>query len=317
MQLLTFAKGGAPVQKTMPLTPVIQETVKFALSGSNVSCTFRLANDLWPCYIDKNQIGQVIDNIVINAQQAMPGGGTITISAVNISLAENDHSLLAPGRYVKVSIADPGTGIPLDIMPRIFDPFYSTKTKGHGLGLATSYSIVSRHGGCIDVESEQGQGSTFHVYLPASTIAAGKAQDAAIMHKGSGTILVVDDEEIVRDTVHKMLEMMGYTVVCQKDGKAAIDFYVQETIANQPFSAMMFDLTIPGGMGGKEAVGRIRQLNKDIPIFVMSGYAEDPVLKDPAAYGFTASISKPFTIAELSEMLQKHIPIASQMATAL
>ncbi|HMD67988.1 MAG TPA: PAS domain S-box protein, partial [Chitinivibrionales bacterium] len=160
LQLLTFAKGGFPLQKITPLTPFIEDTARFALSGSTISCKFSLAKNLWPCNIDKDQIGQVIDNIVINAQQAMPNGGDIEITARNISFGENEHPPLAKGDYVKVSIKDHGIGIPKDIMPRIFDPFYTTKTKGHGLGLATCYSIITRHDGCIDVESEQGKGST-------------------------------------------------------------------------------------------------------------------------------------------------------------
>jgi CheY-like chemotaxis protein len=312
-QLLTFAKGGSPVQKTTPLIPFVQEAAQFALSGSNISCKFSLAETLWPCNIDKNQIGQVIDNIVINAQQAMPNGGAIEITAKNISpgLGEKSHPPLADGNYVKVSIKDFGIGIPKDIMPRIFDPFYTTKTKGHGLGLATCYSIMNRHGGCIDVESEPGKGSTFHVYLPASTVAAVTNTAAPGRHKGSGTIIVMDDEEVVRETIRKMLESLGYAVVCKKDGREAIDFYIDETRAKRKFAALIFDLTVPGGMGGIEAVAEIRKLNAGalpkVPVFVVSGYADNSVMKNPREYGFTASLSKPFTIAELSEMLNKNV----------
>ena len=168
LQLLTFAKAGAPAKKTTPLIPFIEEAVKFALSGSNLSSRFDVAEDLWLCNIDKYQIGQVIDNIVINAQQAMPGGGEIEVTAKNISFGEKEHPPLAKGDFVMVSIKDSGIGIPKEILPRIFDPFYTTKLKGHGLGLATCYSIINRHCGCIDVESEQGTGSTFSFYLPAS-----------------------------------------------------------------------------------------------------------------------------------------------------
>ena len=307
LQLLTFAKGGAPFQKITFLVPFIQEAAQFALSGSNVSCKFFLAKNLWPCNIDKDQIGQVIDNIVINAQQAMPNGGGIEITAINISLGDKEHPPLTDGNYVKVSIRDSGIGIPKDVMPRIFDPFYTTKTKGHGLGLATCYSIISRHGGCIEVESEPGKGSTFHVYLPASAEAIVKEEAAIARHKGSGTILVMDDEEIITDTVRQMLESMGYTVVCKNDGKEALDFYINETRDERQCTAMIFDLTVPGGMGGIEAVKEVRKFDKEIPVFVISGYADDPALKDPANYGFTASISKPFTMEELSEMLEKNM----------
>jgi PAS domain S-box-containing protein len=306
-QLLTFAKGGAPVQKITPLTPFIQEAVQFALSGSQLACKYDIAEDLWPCNIDKNQIGQVIDNIVINAQQAMPNGGAIEISARNIPLAEREHPRLARGEYVKVSIKDFGIGIPKDILPHIFDPFYTTKTKGHGLGLATCYSIINRHGGCIDVESEPGKGSTFHVYLPASSEAVAADALSLVAHKGSGTILVVDDEEVVRDVIRKMCETLGYTVVCRSDGREALELYLSETKANRPFAALILDLTIRGGMGGLETVAEIRKLTKELPVFVVSGYANNAVMKNPVEFGFTASIFKPFTIAELSEMLSKGV----------
>ena len=304
LQLLTFAKGGAPAQRITSLVPFIQEAVQFALSGANVSCHFSLPDDVWPCNIDKNQISQVIDNIVINAQQAMPNGGFIEISASNVFTEERQHPSLARGHYVRVSIADRGIGIPKDVIPRIFDPFYTTKTKGHGLGLATCYSIVSCHGGCIDVESEPGKGSAFHVYLPASPEAVVAGPATIIMQKGSGRVIVVDDEEAIRTTVRRMVEALGYTVVCRKEGKEAIDLYVEEAKAGRRFAAMILDLTIRGGMGGKETVAEIRKLDKDLPVFVASGYANDPVMRNPRQYGFTGSIGKPFTIAELSDMLK-------------
>ena len=306
LQLLTFAKGGSPVQKITPLIPFIEETAQFALSGSNISCRFSFADDLCKCNIDKDQIAQVIDNIVINAQQAMPDGGTIEIYAANLSFKENEHPPLSKGDYVKVSIKDTGIGIPKEILPRIFDPFFTTKLKGHGLGLATCHSIITRHGGCIDAESQPGKGSAFHVYLPAS-LEATEAKDATVsMHKGSGTIIVMDDEAVLRDTIRQMLELMGYTVICKHDGKEAVDFFMSET-PKRPFVAMIFDLTVPGGMGGLEAVMEIRKSDKEIPIFVSSGYAENSVMKNPVEYGFTASIAKPFTLGDLSEVLNNHL----------
>jgi two-component system, cell cycle sensor histidine kinase and response regulator CckA len=210
---------------------------------------------------------------------------------------------------VKVSIKDFGTGIPKDVLPRIFDPFYTTKTKGHGLGLATCYSIINRHRGCITVESEPGKGSIFHVFLPAIRKIAVTNEAVFISHKGSGTIIVMDDEEVIRTTVKEMLESKGYSVVCKKDGTEAIDFFISETGAGRPITAIIFDLTIPGGMGGVEAVAEIRKLKAGayLPVFVVSGYAENEAMKDPVQYGFTASLCKPFTIAEIFEMLDKHL----------
>ena len=307
-QLLTFAKGGAPIQKIDHLFPFVEETAKFALSGANVSCNFDVPQDLWACNFDKNQIGQVIDNFVINAQQAMPVGGTIEFSSRNITFAENEHPLLEKGNYVKISITDTGIGIPKELLAKIFDPFFTTKPKGHGLGLATCYSIIKRHGGCIDVESEQGKGSTFHVYLPASTETVSAAKKKTVKtHHGSGTFLVMDDEEVMRETISDMLGALGYTVVSKNHGQGAIDFYHSETKSNRTIVGMIFDLTVPGGMDGKAAIEEIRKTNKDIPAFVASGYADDPVMKNPAEYGFSASICKPFMRKELTEMLNRYM----------
>jgi PAS domain S-box-containing protein len=307
-QLLTFAKGGDPVQEAMPIYQIIQDTAHFALSGSNVSCSFDLVEGLLMCNIDKNQICQVIDNIVINAQQAMPEGGTVMISAKNVSIAETEHPILSKGNYVKVSFKDSGIGISKKILPRIFDPFFTTKPKGHGLGLATCYSIVNRHCGAIDVESVLDEGTTFHVYLPASEakMVTSKVK-TAIYHKGSGKIVVMDDEEVMQETMSDMLETLGYTVECKNDGKTTLEFFISEYDVNHPISAFILDLTIPGGMGGKEVVREIRKLDQKVPVFVASGYADDPIMRNPAEYGFTASIGKPFLKADLAKMLETHL----------
>jgi CheY-like chemotaxis protein len=237
----------------------------------------------------------------------MPNGGTVEVAGGNVCVEEGTHPSLANGNYVKLSIKDTGIGIAKDIMPRIFDPFYTTKTKGHGLGLATCYSIMSRHGGWIDAESEPGKGSTFHVYLPASTEVGVASGEESVRHQGSGTIIVVDDEEVIRNTVGKMLQSLGYSVVCKKDGAQAIDLYVTESMAGHEFAAMILDLTIRGGMGGQEAVREIRKWDKRLPVFVASGYADDPVMRNPAEFGFTASLCKPFTMAELAKMLDGNL----------
>jgi PAS domain S-box-containing protein len=313
-QLLTFSKGGAPVQEITEIAPVLREAVQFALSGSSVSCRFDIAADLRLCNIDKNQICQVIDNIVINAQQAMPGGGAVSVRAENVSFRDNEHVALPAGNYVKISIKDSGVGITKEMLPRIFDPFYTTKAEGRGLGLATCFSIMKRHAGAIDVESDPGKGSTFYLYLPAAPRSAVllSKEESAGMQKGSGTILLMDDEEIVRESTEEMLVEIGYSVVCKENGKDAIEFFVSETNARRNLAAMIFDLTVPGGMGGKGAVLEIRKIDPDIPVFVSSGYADDPVMKNPERHGFTASICKPFTLSDLGKMLARHLhPLAN------
>ncbi len=308
-QLLTFSKGGSPKLDVAPLFPFVQQTAQFALSGSNVSCTFNIAEDLWPASFDKNQIGQVIDNLIINAKQAMPMGGTISISAGNVKIADTEHPVLKVGNYVRLSVTDTGVGIPKELQKRIFDPFFTTKARGHGLGLATCYSIVRRHSGSIDVYSEPGNGATFTVYLPAIEKFASTSNDEKRQnHFGSGTFLVLDDEPVILEVIAAMLKNFGYRVVVTANGEEAVEYIAAGLSNNRLPVAMLFDLTVPGAMGGKEAIALIRNMGVNIPAFVASGYADDPIMKNPAAYGFTASIGKPFQRAELVAMLENTMP---------
>ncbi len=307
-QLLTFSKGGSPIKKVDSLIPFIQNTVKFALSGSRVSCDFNLPDDLWLCVFDKNQIGQVIDNIVINAQQAMPDGGMLFISATNTVISEKSgYSTLKAGNYVKISFTDQGIGIPKEIISRIFDPFFTTKEKGHGLGLATCHSIIHRHDGCLEVDSEPGKGSTFRFFLPATTESMKEQTNKPPKkEKRSGRVIVMDDEEVIRNVVGQMLEALGYTAIFTKNGEEAINKLKEELQAGNTITAMILDLTIPGGLGGEEAIAQIRSIDPDLPVFVASGYATNQVMASPNAYGFTGSICKPFSFHELQDMLVNH-----------
>jgi PAS domain S-box-containing protein len=309
MQLLTFAKGGAPVKKLDTITGIIQDTAIFALSGSSVSCDFSIADTIWQCEFDKNQIAQVIENIVLNAAQAMPGGGTIKVTVENCIIGISKNSVIKPGNYVKITIADKGIGIPKKYIAKIFDPFFTTKSTGHGLGLATCYSIIKRHDGFIEVDSEPGKGTTFYLYLPVYQSVGTVTPDikSSHLHKGSGIFIILDDEEVIRDSISSMVESFGYTPVTFENGQQTIDYVINMLKTGKSPSGMIFDLTIPGGSGGKEVIQIIRQHNKTIPVFVSSGYNNDPVMAEPANYGFTASISKPFTKSELAEFLNKFI----------
>jgi PAS domain S-box-containing protein len=307
-QLLTFSKGGVPNRKTGPLAPVLRENAMFALSGSNISAEFVLDDDLWLCDFDENQIGQVIDNLVINAQQAMPLGGTIAVSAQNVHLTSDSSVPLKSGDYVRFSVADTGTGIPPNILPRIFDPFFTTKQKGSGLGLTTVYSIIEKHNGTITVDSRQDKGTTFHVYLPASenTMTVEESQ-SFVREQGAGRILVMDDEEAIRETTQEMLESLGYEVVCADDGREALSKYQSARSEGRTFDAVIMDLTVPGGMGGKEGIQRLREEDPKVMAFVSSGYSNDPVLARPTEYGFTDKIQKPFRLDELANLLRRHL----------
>jgi PAS domain S-box-containing protein len=308
-QLLTFAKGGAPVRTIGPLFPLVEESAHFALSGGRATCTIEVASDLWPCNFDRNQIGQVIDNLVINAQQAMPGAGAIRIFARNVTLRQGQAAMLPAGDYVVVSIEDSGIGIPAETLPRIFDPFFTTKETGRGLGLSTCHSIMRRHDGAITADSTPGKGSTFRLYLPAAQapLRDGSLDKPKVMHRGAGVVLVMDDDRTVQKVLSSMLAAFGYAVKTVADGGAAVDLFAEQCEAGHPFCAAILDLTVAGGMGGKEAAQALRALDSEVPLFVTSGYAEDPVMQKPTAHGFTASLRKPFAMSDLSALFDKHV----------
>jgi signal transduction histidine kinase len=303
-QLLTFARGGTPVRHTVSMIELLQECVDFALCGANVRGDIQIAADLWPVDVDAGQINQVIHNIVLNAMQAMPGGGTVRVRAENAILAAGVLFPLPEGRYVKITVQDTGCGIPQEVLANIFDPYFTTKAKGSGLGLTTAYAIVIKHEGYITIASEVGVGTTVVIYLPASQKAVISApRPPPIPLSGSGKILVVDDETMVRNVLHQLLESLGYTVECVQDGTEAVAAYQRAQAVGQPFTAVILDYTIPGGMGGLETLTRLRALDPQVTTFISSGYANNPVMADWASYGFSGVVAKPYTITQLQEAL--------------
>ena len=306
-QLLTFSKGGVPFIKTEKIEDLLRDVPLFALSGSNCRATFSFEKDLRCVRIDKNQISQVIENIVINARHAMPGGGEINISAQNCEITGRHH-VLQEGQYVIIKIKDAGIGIDPKIISKIFDPFFTTKQTGSGLGLATAYSIIKKHLGFIDVESVPGSGSEFHIYLPSipkENTEIPNVSGLELSFSGKGKVLVMDDEAIVRKIVKNMLERGGFEVVECEKGEEAISLLTEATARGEKFEFLIFDLTIKGGMGGVEAVKRIKDIDKKVPVLVASGYADDPAVSNPEKFGFSGSLSKPFKMAELFEVLKK------------
>jgi PAS domain S-box-containing protein len=304
-QLLTFARGGAPVKKSATVGELIKETCAFALRGSNVGCVFDIAGRLPTVEVDTGQISQVVQNLVINANQAMPEGGTITVVCEEAAPEGLPHQLRGE-RYVRISIGDTGEGIPADQLKRIFDPYFTTKKQGSGLGLATAFSIIKKHDGCIVAESEVGQGTVFQIYLPASDAPSGTASaPAPVPFLGKGKILFMDDEEAVRFLAGRTLRRMGFEVEFAKDGLQAISMYAEALAGDERFSAVVMDLTIPGGMGGREAVLRMRELDPELKAFVSSGYSDDQVMANPMSYGFCGVIPKPFLYEEMMAALQQ------------
>ena len=308
-RLLTFARGGEPIKKVFSLSDLIKESATFALRGSNVKCNFSIAPDMWPVEADEGQINQVITNLVINAAEAMAGGGTIDVSAGNLSITEKGSLALSAGDYVNIIIRDYGTGIPDEYLERIFEPYFSTKQRGSGLGLATSYSIVKNHNGIIDVESRLGAGTAFCIYLPASkqAIPAKKAAPAEAAISGKGRVLVMDDEEVIRYLLNKMLTAAGFEVALTGDGAEAIKQYKEGMKSGQPFDAVIMDLTVPGGMGGYEAIKELLKIDPKVRAVVSSGYSTDPIMANFRQYGFSGVVAKPYKVAEIEKAIRDAI----------
>jgi PAS domain S-box-containing protein len=305
-QLLTFAKGGAPVRQTASIADLITESAGFALRGSNVRCVFSFADDLWPVEVDPGQVHQVLHNVLINADQAMPRGGIIHVRTDNLSVGTDCPLSIQPGRYIKIAVSDEGCGILAEHLPKIFDPYFTTKERGSGLGLAIAYAVVTKHEGCLTVESEVGVGTTFSIYLPAAYgVFSTRRNGAAHSPSGQGKILVMDDEGSVRELVRDMLTSLGYEVEETCDGAAAIALYQSAKEAGQPFTAAILDITIPGGMGGKEAIATLRAIDPQVQAIVSSGYSDDPVMANFRQYGFSGVVAKPYTVQGLSDVLQR------------
>ena len=309
-QLLTFAKGGSPVRKTTDIVAVIKDSAEFVLRGSSCACQYDFAAELWPVEIDSGQISQVVQNIVINAGQAMPEGGVIEVRGRNVAAGDPalpPHLQLAGNRYVRIDIRDHGPGIAADQLERVFDPYFSTKEKGSGLGLAISHSIIDRHSGQITASSLPGQGTTFTFFLPASAdrpAAEAGGADRSLSLPG-GRVLIMDDEEIIRAVLARMLEQQGFAVTAVADGEQVVASYRRALAENTPFAVVILDLTIPGGMGGKEAARRLLEIDPAARLIVSSGYSNDSIMADFKHYGFRAAVTKPYSLQELLEALRR------------
>ncbi len=305
-QLLTFSRGGEPLKKPISLASVIRETASFTLRGSNVKSSVEPAKDLWCVEADEGQLNQVLNNLLLNAIQAMPDGGTLTVRAVNETLGANNQHRMPPGDYVKMTVEDQGQGIPAENLMKIFDPYFTTKAGGSGLGLTSVYSIVKKHGGTVEVSSSTGTGTCFTVLLPASP---GKQLNVPCIDEtadsvGSGRVLVMDDEKLIREIAMEILEFIGYAAESCKDGQEAVEAYRAAMEQDNPFTAAILDLTIPGGMSGEEAAARILEIDPKALLIVSSGYSNAPIVSNYRKYGFSAVIPKPFDVGTLAGTLE-------------
>jgi len=305
-QLLTFAKGGAPVREATRLPDVVREAAQFALHGSKVRCEFEIAPDLWAADVDRGQIGQVVHNIIINANQAMPGGGLIRIALHNEEVV-TARSGLAAGRYVKLSFADTGSGIKAENLPRIFEPYFTTKKHGSGLGLATVYSIVTKHEGHVEATSTVGQGTMFHVWLPAVAAEApagpAAAETGGAARPSVARVLLMDDEAPIRMMAGTILKRLGFAVTAVADGSEVVSEYAAARVAGRPYDLVILDLTVAGAMGGAEAMEKLRAMDPNVRAVVSSGYSSDPVMANYRAYGFSGRAPKPYTATDLKDVI--------------
>ncbi len=309
-QLLTFSRSGAPVKKIIPVADLVTGSALLALRGSAVRYEFQLAEDLWPARIDAGQISQVITNLVTNGVQAMPGGGRLTIRAENLVPGNNQTALLPlrPGRpYVAITIVDTGTGIAPENLGRIFDPHFTTRPTGSGLGLATSHAVIKKHEGSLAVESKPGQGSSFTCYLPAVPRAREAIREAktGAVPALCAKVLVMDDEELIRGLAMDLLTEAGAETETAGDGQAAIDLYQKAMGEGKPFDVVIMDLTVPNGMGGKEAVRHLRRIDPGVKVIVSSGYSTDPTMARYQAHGFAGKVVKPYTVSTLMETIRE------------
>lgn len=304
----TFSQGGAPVKKIVFLSETLRPCVEFVLRATKISRSYVIQPGLWPAEIDEGQISQMIADIVINASQAMPDGGALEVRASNEDAQNGNPMNLPPGRYVKISFRDEGHGIPPENLSRIFDPYFSTRRTGAGLGLTASYSIARKHGGIITVESVPQKGSTFSVYLPAARAAGGGTRGGARSGGArGGRILVMDDESIVREVTANLLRHLGYEVLAVKNGSEAIEACREAGRESRPFDALILDLFVPGDLGGPEVVKKLRDAGETVKAIAASGFSNETVMSKYENYGFSAVVSKPYKIKELDELLQRVI----------
>lgn len=305
-QLLTLSKGGKPVKRTGSLDPLIRDTVNFALRGSNIVPEFDIREDLHQAEFDESQMGQVVNNIVINARQAMQKGGVLRISATNVDGATVKTPPIGKSRFIRITVEDSGIGIPESHIPHIFDPYFTTKPNGTGLGLTTTFSIIRNHDGYIHVDSTPGKGSIFSIYLPAAgERTEGAACEPGRLVCGEGKILFMDDEELVRSIASRMMRHLGYDVTCVRNGEEAVSEFARALEKGARYDLVMLDLTVPGGMGGVETIEKLREMSPEVRAIVSSGYSDDPVMAEYKKYGFDEVAVKPYKIEELSEVLYR------------
>ncbi|HEY2712565.1 MAG TPA: response regulator [Chthoniobacterales bacterium] len=307
-QLLTFSKGGAPLKKITSIAELLQHAADFSLHGSNLRAAIEIEDHLGKAEVDAIQIEQVISALMLNAREAMPNGGSISVGAENVVVGEKNGLPLAPGRYIKVTIRDQGSGVPEPVVGKIFDPYFTTKSSSSGLGLAIGYSIIRKHGGFLHLEASSSAGAAFTFYLPAATgnvLHDSHQPNDHTFSFNQHRILVMDDESAIRELTAQLLSTMGYEVTAVPDGSEAVRIYERAARKGERFRAVILDATVRGGLGGVETIERLRSIDPDVKAIICSGYSDEAALSEFLSYGFRGALAKPFTRRELADVLEK------------
>jgi two-component system cell cycle sensor histidine kinase/response regulator CckA len=305
-ELLSLSKGGAPLKQPVDLSELLRTCAHFSFQGTSIECGFDFPSDVSMVEADPGQISRAFSNLFNNAKEAMPNAGTVEVRIVNETIGKDEHPILPAGKYVIVSIKDQGAGISSKILPKIFDPYFTTKKRGSGMGLTVVYATVKRHGGVVEVESTSGKGATFRIFLPASdSLPKAKVADREASIGTHARILVMDDQDAILDVSGEMLKALGHEVGLARDGMEAVDMYKMSMIKERKYDLVIMDLTIPQGMGGKEAVVRLHEIDPSAKVIVSSGYSNDPVMSNFDEHGFVAVLHKPYSMDDLAGTIAK------------
>ena len=306
-QLQTFAQDSTAKKNQASVSDMLHESGGFILSGTTCRCDMRIAEGLWPVVVDQGQISQVFNNLLLNASHAMPDGGIIYLEAENVEFTGDPPLPMETGRYVRIRVRDDGIGIKSEDLPKIFDPYFTTKDEGSGLGLATTFSIIKNHNGHICVESEPGKGTQFTIHLPATEddeLPSSPSEPDQLIHRGQGKVLIMDDEQLIQQITGDMLTHLGYEAEFASDGNEAIELYSEALKNKDPFSIVIMDLTITAGPGAKETIKKLLKLDPDACSIVTRGYGGDPLMATPQKFGFKCSVIKPYNLQQLSQVLK-------------
>jgi PAS domain S-box-containing protein len=305
-RLLTFARGGDPIKETVSVARFLEEAVAFVLAGSAATGRVHAPDDLWAAEIDRSQMFHVLSNLLLNAVQAMPQGGPIEVSARNVTVSASEPGgAPVPGEYVRVDIRDRGEGIAAEDLDRVFEPYFTTKPGGSGLGLSIAHSVVRRHGGHVAIDSKRGEGTVVTLHVPATRARPAEPPVPVAPASGRGRLLVMDDDPRIRELLGEMLSTLGYDVDVIPDGDSALECYRRALEESRPYRAVLLDLTVPGAMGGREALQHLRVLDPSVCAIVSSGYSHDPILGDPESHGFAAVLPKPYDLERLGNVLRR------------